>query len=91
MLKRTPALAVLFTAVISLLTIFLLEDPARPFTAGQGLLIYCIAFLPALGFAMLLDPNSREAKRRYLKINFYDQSKTPEELVAEMMKSEEQS
>jgi len=38
---------------------------------------------------MLLDPNAAEAKRLYLKINFYDQDKTAEELVAEMKEKEE--
>lgn len=89
MLKRTPTLAVIFTALLTLLTIFIFEDPARPFTAGQAVLVFVIAFFPAMGFALLLDPNAAEAKRRYLKIYFYDQEKSAEELVAEQIEKEE--
>jgi len=89
MLERTPSLAVIFTTIMTLLIIFIFEDAARPFTSGQALLIFIISFFPSVGLAMLLDPNAAEAKRLYLKINFYDQDKTAEELVAEMKEKEE--
>lgn len=89
MLKRTPSLAVIFATIMTLLTIFIFEDPTRPITSGQAILLFCISLFPSLGLAMLLDPNAAEAKRKYLKIYFYDQSKTAEELVAEMEEKEE--
>lgn len=84
MLKRTPVLSIVFTAILTLLTIFIFEDPARPFTSGQAVLIFVIAFFPAVGFALFFDPNSAAKKRLYMKINFYDQDKSAEELIAEM-------
>ncbi len=89
MLKRTPGLAIVFTTIMTLLIIFIFEDAARPFTSGQAVLLFIASFFPSVGLAMLLDPNAAEAKRRYLKINFYDQNKTAEELVAEMLEQEE--
>jgi hypothetical protein len=44
--------------------------------------------LPSIGFALLFDAKSRAAKKRYLKINFYDQNKTPQELVNEILEQE---
>lgn len=73
MLKRTPLLAFIISGMITALTIILLEDPARPFTTGNIILLYITAYLPALGVAMLFDPKPKKAKEDYLKINFYEE------------------
>lgn len=74
MLKRTPQLGLLIAAVMSLLTIAIFEDPERPFTLCQGVLLYFIAFFPSTGIAMLFDPISKKAKVDYAKVNFYEES-----------------
>lgn len=73
MLKRTPLIALLISGIITVLTVFLIEEPARPFTTGHLILLYITAFLPSLGIAMLFDPKPAQAKEEYLKINFYEE------------------
>ena len=88
MLKRTPSLAILITAVMSILIILIFEEPSRPFTSAQSILLFLIAFFPGMGIAMLFDPHPAEVKAKYLKINFYDPDKTAEEMVEEIFKNE---
>jgi hypothetical protein len=73
MLKRTPLLALAISGIMAFLTILIFEEKARPFTLPQIILLYIIAFLPSLGIAMLFDPHAIEAKREFLKINFYEE------------------
>ncbi|MCP4136291.1 MAG: hypothetical protein GY754_35300 [bacterium] len=73
MLKRTPILGLLISAIASIAIILIIEVPERPFTTGQGILLYITAFFPSMGIAMLFDPFSKEAKERYLKRNFYEE------------------
>ncbi len=86
--KRTPFLSVLFTAIIGFLVIYFFEVPERPFTAVQTGLVFFFSLFPGIGFALLFDPFSRAAKKRYLKINFYDQNRTAEEMVEEIIARE---
>ena len=88
MQKQTPFLALIFTAILGFSVIYFFQIPERPFTNWQKVMIYFFSFLPSIGFALLFDAKSRAAKRRYLKINFYDQNKTPEELVNEILEQE---
>lgn len=71
--KRTPILALVFGAVIAVVVFLVFEDPARPFTPVQLVLLYLLSCLPGMGFAMLLDPLPREMKAKYLKVNFYEE------------------
>ena len=88
MQKQTPILALIFTAILGFAVIYFFQIDDRPFTNCQKVMIYIFALLPSIGFALLFDAKSRAAKRRYLKINFYDQNKTPEELVNEILEQE---
>lgn len=71
MLKRTPILGLVLGSAIALVVALLLEQPGRPFTAGQRMLLFLISFLPAMGIAMLFDPFPRRKKAEYLEIDFY--------------------
>ena len=75
MLPRTPVLGMLFALIISILIILLFQIPDRPFTIRLAIWLYTLSLLPGLGIAMLFDPASREAKERFLKINFYEEKK----------------
>ncbi|PKL38074.1 MAG: hypothetical protein CVV44_12975 [Spirochaetae bacterium HGW-Spirochaetae-1] len=84
MQNKTFSMAVFIAALLSIGCVLIFEDPARPFTVGQSIALYALAFLPALGIAMLFDPYPASVKAKYLKVNFYTQDKTAEELVAEV-------
>jgi len=73
MLRRTPALAILIAGVISILIVFIFEIHSRPFTTGQGILLYLISLLPSLGISLLFDTISREESRKLYQINFYEE------------------
>ena len=88
MQKHTPFLALIFTAVLGFVVIYFFEIQERPFAVWQKVMIYIFALLPSVGFALFFDAKSRAAKKRYLKINFYDQNKTPQELVNEILEQE---
>ena len=88
MQKQTPFLALIFTAILGFSIIYFFEIPERPFENWHKVMIYFFSLLPSIGFALLFDAKSRAARRRYLKINFYDQSKTPQELVNEILEQE---
>ena len=75
MLKRTPVYALLIAAIITIVTLKLLEVPERPFTGGETALLYFFSFLTSMGIAMLFDPNASKAKEDFLKINFYEEKK----------------
>ena len=74
--KRTPFIAIFMALGIFLGTLFIVQDPIRPFTTIQLILLYAFCYLPALGIAMLFDPAPQDAKQRFLKINFYEQKVT---------------
>ena len=88
MLKRTPILALIITAIMSILVILIFEKDDRPFTACQSLLLYFISFFPSMGIAMLFDPYSAQVKLRYSKINFYIEDENPEDQVAKVIHEE---
>ena len=75
MLKRTPVLALVIAGVMSILIILIFEEPARPFTMGQGLLLYFLCYLTSMGVALLFDPNAKKAKEEFLKIKCYEEKK----------------
>ena len=62
MLKRTPLLAIVLAGVIALLMVVLFEEPERPFTTFQAILLYCVSLLPSMGIALLFDPAPSRAK-----------------------------
>ena len=84
MQKQTPFLALIFTAILGTSVIYFLQISEN----WQKVLFYFFSLLPSIGFALFFDAKSRAAKRRYLKINFYDQNKTPQELVNEILEQE---
>jgi hypothetical protein len=73
MLKRTPLLALVLAGAIAVLVVILFEEPERPFTIFQAILLYCISLLPSIGIALLFDPAPAQAKEEFLKINFYEE------------------
>lgn len=75
MLKRTPVLALVIAGAMAILIVLIFEDPARPFTVCQGLLLYFLCYLTSMGVALLFDPNAKKAKEEFLKINFYEEKK----------------
>ena len=88
MQKQTPFLALIFTIILGFSVIYFFQIPERPFTDWQKVMIYFFSLFPSIGFALLFDAKSRAAKKRYLKINFYDQNRTPQELVDEILEQE---
>lgn len=75
MLKRTPLLALVIAFILTLLIINTIENPSRPFTPCQTVLLYFLCFLTSMGIAMLFDPNPKKAKEEFLKINFYEEKR----------------
>ncbi|HPA71366.1 MAG: hypothetical protein KBA61_13525 [Spirochaetes bacterium] len=75
MLKRTPLLANIIGGAMAILVILIFEEPGRPFTMGQGLLLYLLCVVTSMGIAMFFDPNAKKAKEEFLKINFYEEKK----------------
>ena len=73
MLKRTPVLAIFIAALITVIVIYLFELPEHPFTIGQQVVLYILSYLVALGISLLFDPIAAETKKKYLKINFYEE------------------
>ncbi len=73
MQKGTPLRAIIIAGILSILIALLFEEPERPFTTAQAILLYLIALLPSMGVAMLFDPASARAKEEFLKINFYEE------------------
>ncbi len=71
MLKRTPIIGVVLGGAIAVVVALFLEQPGRPFSAGQYVLLYLVSFLPGMGIAMLFDPFPRRKKTEYLEIDFY--------------------
>ena len=88
MLNRTPILALIIAAAMSILVILIFEKDDRPFTACQGLLLYFVSFFPSMGIAMLFDPYSAQIKAFYSKINFYIEEENPEDQVAKVKREE---
>lgn len=76
MLPRTTFLAFIFAMLIAIAIVLLFEIPARPFTIRLAVWLYMLSLLPGMGIAMLFDPAPREAKERFLKINFYEEKKS---------------
>ncbi len=75
MLKRTPLLALMIGGVLAILIILIFENPARPFTVGQGVFLLFLCWFPGMGVAMLFDPYAQKAREEFLKINFYEEKK----------------
>ncbi len=73
MLKRTPFIAIVPAFVIAALVIYFVELPGRPFTKWQLVLLYMLSYCVALGIALYFDPKAAETKKKYLKINFYEE------------------
>ena len=71
MVKRTPLLGFFFAAVLTGAVLLLVQEPERPFTLAQHLLLFGTSFLPGLGLALLLDPRARAARETYLAMDFY--------------------
>ncbi len=88
MLKRTPILALIFSGILSALVILIFEEPGRPFTIAQTILLYFVSFFPAMGIAMLFDPYSNNIKKMYSKINFYIEEEDPADQVAKVLEEE---
>jgi hypothetical protein len=88
MLKRTPILAIIIAAIMSILIILIFGKDDRPFTIWQGLLLYFVAFFPSMGIAMLFDPYPAQVKALYNKINFYIEDENPQDQVAKVMLEE---
>ena len=74
--KRTPFIAIFLALGILSCVVSFIEEPLRPFTTLQLVILYFFSYLPALGIAMLFDPAPQDAKKRFLKINFYEQKVT---------------
>ena len=90
MLKRTPILALIIAAIMSILIILIFGKDDRPFTICQSLLLYFVSFFPSMGIAMLFDPYPKEVKARYNKINFYIEDEKPEDQVAKIIQEEKE-
>jgi hypothetical protein len=73
MLKRTPLIAIFVAAVIAIAVVYFFELQERPFITWQLILLYILSYFVALGIALLFDPVAAETKRKYLKINFYEE------------------
>ncbi len=73
MLKRTPLLAIIIAAIISVAVKYFFELPNRPFTTLQLILLYIISYTVALGIAMYFDPRVKETTKKLYKINFYEE------------------
>lgn len=73
MLRRTPILALLLGAAIAVAVTLLFEEPERPFTLGQRVVLFLVSIPPGLGIAMLFDPYPKKKKEEFLKINFYEE------------------
>lgn len=73
MLKRTPFFAIIIAGLITIAVIYFFELPDRPFLIWQKVLLYILSYLVALGIALLFDPIAAETKKKYLKINFYEE------------------
>jgi hypothetical protein len=73
MLKRTPIIAIFIAGLIAILVIYFFEIPERPFALWQFILLYILSYLVAMGIALLFDSKAAETKRKYLKINFYEE------------------
>lgn len=90
MLKRTPILALIIAAVISILIILIFQVDERPFKTWQAILLYFVAFFPSMGISMLFDPYPAQVKKRYSKINFYIEEENPEDQVAKILQEEKE-
>ena len=73
MQKETPLRAIIIAGIVSIILALLFEEPERPFTVGQTILLYLIALLPSIGIAMLFDPAPARAREEFLRINFYEE------------------
>ena len=73
MLKQTPIIAIFTAALITIAIITFIEDPVRPFTIPQTILVYIASLLPSFGIALLFDPFSAKKRDKYLNINFYEE------------------
>jgi hypothetical protein len=73
MLKRTPLIAIVIAFIIAALVVYFVELPGRPFTKGQLVLLFILSYCVALGIALYFDPKAAETKKKYLKINFYEE------------------
>ncbi len=69
--KWTPLLGLVLGALIAAGVVWLFEQPARPLTTAQLVLLFVLACLPGLGLAMLIDPKPRQVKKHYLQFDFY--------------------
>lgn len=69
--KWTPLLGLVFGALIAAGVVWLFEQPARPLTTAQLVLLFGLSCLPGLGLAMLIDPQPRRVKKHYLQFDFY--------------------
>jgi hypothetical protein len=70
--KRTPILGAVFGAILAVSVVLVFEEPGRPFSILQLILVYATCCLPGLGLAMLMDPKPQQVKAEYMKINFYE-------------------
>ena len=73
MLKRTPIIATFIALLISLAVKYLIELPMRPFSIGQLIILYVISYCVSLGISLIFDPKAAETKKKYSKINFYEE------------------
>jgi len=73
MLRRTPALGLLFGVLLAAGVNLVIQDSARPFTFFQQLVLLLVAVPPGVGLALFLDPYSRRMKEEYLKVDFYEE------------------
>ena len=71
MLRRTPFLGLLFGGLLALAVNVFFQDPGRPFTLSQEILLLAVSIPPGIGFALFLDPYSGKMKEEYLKMDFY--------------------
>ena len=72
-MKRSFFLGIGLGGLLALAVVLFIQDPARPFTLGQLLLLLLAASLPGFGIALFFDPYSKRKKEEYLKIDFYSE------------------
>jgi hypothetical protein len=73
MLKRTPLIAIFIACIIAAVVVYFIEIPGRAFTYRELFVLYILSYCVALGIALYFDPKAAETKKKYLKINFYEE------------------
>ena len=64
MLKRSLILAIFIGLIIAFAVKYFVEEPLRPFSIRQMILLYVLSYIVALGIALLFDPKAAETKKK---------------------------